>query len=72
MVRRSSVMVRRSSVMVRRGTVMVRRGLVGSASGCCTAGPRSILTGRLSPLSVQAMRKWREGFQRMATDKCIT
>ncbi len=41
---------------------MVRRGAVCSASACCKAGPSSILgtTGRVFPLSFQAMRRWRE------------
>jgi hypothetical protein len=64
MVRRGSVMVRRGSVMVRRGSARVRRGSFGSASACCKAGPSSILglapQGGVSPLSRQAMRKWRE------------
>ncbi len=50
--------------MVRRGSVMVRGGSVGSASACYKAGPSSILgsapQGGVSPLSRQAMRKWRE------------
>ncbi len=44
---------------------MVRRGSVGSASVCWKAGPSSIdsrpdTTGRSVPLSLQAMRRWRE------------
>ncbi len=57
--------------MVRRGSddgaawlSMVRRGSVSSASACYKAGPSSILgsapQGGVSPLSRQAMRKWRE------------
>jgi len=53
-----------SDLMVRRGSDMVRRGSDGSASACCKAGPSSILgsapQGGVSPLSRQAMRKWRE------------
>jgi hypothetical protein len=64
MVRRGSVMVRCGSVMVRRGSVMVRRGSVGSTSACCKASPSLILgsapQGGISPLSREAMRKWRE------------
>jgi hypothetical protein len=45
-------------------TKIVRRGSDGSASACCKAGPSSILGSApqegVSPLSRQAMRKWRE------------
>ncbi len=43
---------------------LVRRGKVGSASACCKAGASSVLgsalQGGVSPLSIQAMKKWRE------------